>query len=71
MDLLDRAKITDVFVNDFKKAVSLGDQSPPRKQFVEKEVQTDESVFGRFVKHIRLFKKNTVVVASAPTVARR
>lgn len=49
MDLLDRAKIQDVFANDFKKAVSLGDQSPPRKQFAEKEIQTDESILGRFV----------------------
>lgn len=49
MDFFDRSKIPSDFdfPNIFNNKLTLNDQpSPPRKQFVEREVQTDESSFG-------------------------
>ncbi|KAL7072307.1 hypothetical protein ACQ4LE_008420 [Meloidogyne hapla] len=47
IDFFDRSKISEVFANDFNN-LSIGKEqktSPTRKQFVEKEIQTDESLF--------------------------
>uniref|UniRef100_A0A1I8BHT6 Lin-66-like winged helix domain-containing protein n=1 Tax=Meloidogyne hapla TaxID=6305 RepID=A0A1I8BHT6_MELHA len=44
IDFFDRSKISEVFANDFNN-LSIGKEqktSPTRKQFVEKEIQTDE-----------------------------
>lgn len=54
MDFFGPSKISEVFSKDFGN-LSIGQEqktSPTRKQFVEKEIQTDESLFsggGRFV----------------------
>jgi hypothetical protein len=81
MDFFDRSKIPSDFdfPNIFNNKLTLNDQpSPPRKQFVEREVQTDESSFGgggagRFCANNLRKIKCTVFLCSAfvPAVPRR
>lgn len=52
MDFFDRTKIQDVFSSAFNNGLSLGNDaglSPPRKQFMEMGVQTDESSFNNMI----------------------